>query len=315
MLEDVEVGPKCTVTLASADASSLETAPQELQTDETIASIRILRNQVHIQQLVSRGSFGEVYSGFFNGQHVAVKLLLPETHANIQEVNKFLMEVKVSATIDHPRIVMSIGVAWSSLSDLCVVNEYMEGGDLRTLLDNYKATNHPVGFQREKATIAMHVCHALAYMHSLSPPVLHGDLKSRKVLLNREMEAKVTGFGSSTSDVGSSLWMAPEVIRGGQYDAKADVFSFGVILSELDLHTLPYAQARELIRDSYGRRMQDSAILQKVAMGSLRVNFSETGPQAMMELGRACVSVNPRKRPTASEALYQLQTILARELA
>ncbi|KAE9260117.1 hypothetical protein PR003_g34504, partial [Phytophthora rubi] len=199
--------------------------------------------------------------------------------------------------MDHPRIVHFIGVAWDSLSDLCVVMEYMEGGDLRTLLTGYEASNHPVGINHEKATIALHVCHALTYLHSLSPPVIHRDLKSCNILLNHAMEAKVIDFGISrermdqtmTAGVGTSLWMAPEVMLGEKYDDKADMFSFGVVLSELDVHTLPYAQAKEKNRDPNGRRMPDAIILQQVAMGRISVAFSESNPMSIAELGKACV--------------------------
>eukprot|EP00644_Phytophthora_capsici_P017163 jgi/Phyca11/10288/fgenesh1_pm.PHYCAscaffold_48_\ len=136
--------------------------------------------------------------------------------------------------------------------------EYMEGGDLRSLLNEYESTKHPVGIDRQKATIALHVCHALTYLHSLAPPVIHRDLKSRNILLNQQLEAKLTDFGISrermdqtmTAGVGTSLWMAPEVMLGEKYDDKADMFSFGVVLSELDVHTLPSKSSSNRSRGS-----------------------------------------------------------------
>ncbi|GMF42648.1 unnamed protein product [Phytophthora lilii] len=305
---------------AALDARQEETSG--LWNDEVIASKRLAREDVQVDQLIGRGTFGEVYSGFFKGEKVAVKKLLPETQDKEDHVNGFLAEIKITATLEHPHIVRFIGVAWTSVSDLCVVQEFMEGGDLRSLLDRYEAERHSIGFDREKTKIAMQICSALAYMHSLSPPVIHSNLKSRNVLLNGAMEAKVTNFGTSpkrtfrtpTETKNMTLWMAPEVIRGEMHNTDADMFSFGVVLSELDMLSAPYAQARQQIRDSSWRPLQDADILQKVTKGSLRVVFSESGPMALAELGRACVSVNPLKRPTASEALYQLQTILAQEL-
>ncbi|KAE9270861.1 hypothetical protein PF008_g30497 [Phytophthora fragariae] len=230
-------------------------------------------------------------------------MLTPETRGIMAHVNNFLAEAKLTASMDHPRIVHFIGVAWDSLSDLCVVMEYMEGGDLRTLLTGYEASNHPVGINHEK--------------------VIHRDLKSCNILLNHAMEAKVIDFGISrermdqtmTAGVGTSLWMAPEVMLGEKYDDKADMFSFGVVLSELDVHALPYAQAKENNRDPNGRRMPDAIILQQVAMGRISVAFSESNPMSIAELGKACVSVDPSLRPTAAEALYKLQVALAQELA
>ncbi|GMF36269.1 unnamed protein product [Phytophthora lilii] len=137
------------------------------------------------------------------------------------------------------------------------------------LLSNYEKARHPVGFNREKATIALHVAHALTYLHSLEPPVIHRDLKSRNILLNQMHEAKLTDFGISrerldrtmTAGVGTSLWMAPEVMTGEKYDDKADMFSFGVVLSELDVHTLPYARIKQETQNLHGRQMTDASLL------------------------------------------------------
>ncbi|GMF35950.1 unnamed protein product [Phytophthora fragariaefolia] len=225
--------------------------------------------------------------------------------------------------MDHPHIVSFVGVAWDSLSDLCVALEFMDGGDLRALLSKYEASKHPVGFDRQKTTIALQVCHALTYMHSLSPPMIHRDLKSRNVLLSKSLEAKLTDFGISrelldhtmTAGMGTSLWMAPEVMLGERYDDKADMFSFGVVLSELDLHTLPYAQVRKRSRQSEGRELADATLFQRISTGEVRVEFSYSSPRSIVSLGNACVSIDPKERPTAAEALYRLQLALSKELA
>ncbi|RLN91939.1 hypothetical protein BBJ28_00018102 [Nothophytophthora sp. Chile5] len=288
--------------------------------DDAIVSARIPREKVLIQKLLSRGGYGEVYLGTFNGRLIAAKMLLPETRKSIRHVNDFLNEVKMMAAMDHPRIVEFVGVAWDSLADLCVVSEYMEGGDLRAWLYSQQEQQQPVGFDHDKVKIALHVAHALTYLHSLAPPVIHRDLKSKNILLSRELDAKLTDFGVSrervdrtmTAGVGTSLWMAPEVMMGEKYDDKADMFSFGVVLSELDSHTLPYSHAKE--NSESGHKMPDTAILQLVTMGRLRVEFSSGGLESMVQLGMACTSVDPKDRPTAAEALYKLHTVLAHEV-
>ncbi|KAG6586648.1 TKL protein kinase [Phytophthora cinnamomi] len=318
-------GGQWTATLPSGDLTSLEAAMSGqtgLWNDDVITAKRIPRDKVKVKKLISRGAYGEVYTGVFNGQQVAVKMLLPSTRGNLQHVTEFLTEAKMTAAMDHPHIVTFVGVAWDSLSDLCVVLEFMDGGDLRTLLNKYEATKHPVGMNREKATIALHVCHALTYLHSLMPPIIHRDLKSRNILLNQSKEAKLTDFGISrerldqtmTAGVGTSLWMAPEVMLGEKYDVKADIFSFGVVLSELDVHTLPYAQAKQRSLDTDGRKMADATLLQKITTGEVQVEFSEASPRSLVELGHACVAVEPGNRPTAAEALYRIQVILSQEL-
>ncbi|KAK1928667.1 Dual specificity protein kinase shkD [Phytophthora citrophthora] len=312
-----------------ARATSPETDPSEagsgkrgLWDDEIIIAKRIPRDKVKIRKLISRGAFGEVYSGVFYQRKVAIKMLPASTRTGLHHVNAFLTEAKITATMEHPHIVSFVGVAWDSLSDLCVALEFMDGGDLRGLLNKYETTNHAVGFDRQKTIIALHVCHALTYLHSLSPPIIHRDLKSKNILLNSALEAKLSDFGISrerldhtmTAGVGTSLWMAPEVMLGEKYDEKADIFSFGVVLSELDVHTLPYSHARRRTRESEGRELTDPTLFQRVSNGEVRVEFSYFSPRSMVKLGQACVSVDPKERPTAAEALYKLQLVLAQEL-
>jgi serine/threonine-protein kinase TNNI3K len=291
--------------------------------DEIITAKRVPRDKVKLKKLISRGAFGEVYNGSFNRQRVAVKVLLPSTRTNLQNVNAFLAEAKLAAVMEHPNIVTFVGVAWDSLSDLCVLLEFMAGGDLRALLNRYEASSHPVGFDAQKITIALHVCHALTYLHSFSPPLIHRDLKSRNILLSKDMDAKLTDFGISrerhdrtmTAGVGTSLWMAPEVMLGERYDDKADMFSFGVVLSELDVHTLPYAHTRRRSRESEGRELADATLFQRVATGEVQVEFSYFSPRSIIKLARACISIDPSERPSAAETLYTLQLVLAKELA
>ncbi|GMF33498.1 unnamed protein product [Phytophthora lilii] len=288
--------------------------------DDTIVAARIPRDKVIIEARLSRGAFGEVYKGTYNGQPVAIKLLLPDTRRSIPHVNAFMAEVKIAAVMDHPHITKFIGVAWDSLTDLCSVTEFMDGGDLKALLLQYEEQNYPVGFDRTKVKIALHVAHALTYLHSLDPPVIHRDLKSKNILLNQELDAKLTDFGISreridetmTAGVGTSMWMAPEIMLGNPYDEMADMFSFGVVLSELSTHASPYSHAR--LRAGSSQPMPRTVILQNVAAGTLHVEFSDVGPESMVELGRACISMDPKDRPTAAEALYRLHKILTIEL-
>lgn len=312
-------------TLHSTRITALEAASQGqsgLWTDHVITSKRIPRDKVVTLERISNGAFGVVYAGVYNGREVAIKMLLPASREKLHRVNEFLAEAKMTATMDHPHIVSFVGVAWDSLSDLCVVLEFMGGGELRTLLNKFEEDNHHVGLDRQKLSIALQVCHALSYLHSMMPSVIHRDLKSRNILLDSEMNAKLSDFGISrerlgrtmTAGVGTSLWMAPEVMLGERYDDKVDMFSFGVVLSELDMHSRPYTRVKKENLDSNGRAMTESVLLQKVALGQVQVEFSKASPRAVVDLGRACIAIDPTQRPSAAEALYRLQTVLARKV-
>ncbi|EEY56123.1 protein kinase, putative [Phytophthora infestans T30-4] len=287
--------------------------------DPAIVAARIPMDRITPGDVISRGGFGEVLRGTYKERDVAIKRLLPESRKDLAKIEEFLAEVKLQAALEHERIVRFVGVAWDSLTDLCVVSEFMDGGDLRALLIKFdELDRRPMGFDAEKARIALDVAHALTYLHCLDPMVLHRDLKSKNILLDKSWRAKLTDFGVSrersdrtmTAGVGTSLWMAPEVMMGERYDEKADLFSFGVVLSELDSHKLPYASAKVT---ETGRVIPDTAILQLVSCGRLRVEFTPPASpalEAMVHLGKACVDFEPDARPTASQALYQMQLVM-----
>lgn len=293
--------------------------------DPAIVAARIPFDRVDLGELLSRGGFGEVYRGSYRGQVVAIKTLLPATRKDMAHIEAFLAEIKLMATLEHESIVKFVGVAWESLSELYAVSEFMDGGDLRSLLVSYKETGRPQGFDSDKTRMAKQIAHALTYLHSLDPIVVHRDLKSRNVLLTHDLDAKLTDFGTAretvldktmTAGVGTSLWMAPEVVMGERYGEKADVFSLGVMLAEMDTQELPYARAMAgedpvTGSDAGGSRraLPEAAVLQLVVLGRLKVEVSQWSPPAVRALVDDCVTVDPNARPTAAEALYRLHTI------
>ncbi|KAG2825524.1 hypothetical protein PC129_g8587 [Phytophthora cactorum] len=106
--------------------------------------------------------------------------------------------MKLMLTLEHPRIVRLIGIAWDSHNYLCALIDYVPGGDLRSLLNKIAETHRPIGFTYERAKIASDVAHALTYLHSLHPPVIHRDLKSKSILHTHELDAKITDFGDAS---------------------------------------------------------------------------------------------------------------------
>ncbi|KAJ8575449.1 hypothetical protein ON010_g3764 [Phytophthora cinnamomi] len=245
--------------------------PLGLWDDSVITAERIYRRKVMLHQLLSSTAFGDIYVGSYQATRVA-----------------FPTNTKWAAATNHPRIVHFIGVAWETPADLCVVLELMEGGDSHTLLKTYKSTKRPGGIDRDKTSIAMHVCHALTYFHSSSPPTVFGDVTSRNILLNDVFEAKLKNFRRSRRRdkmfPGAEMLysVAPEVMLGAKCSEKIDIFAFGILLAELDAHKPP----------------------------SVQVDFSADVPETLAELGLACVSPDPSMRPSATEVMTTQQDLL-----
>ena len=83
------------------------------------------------------------------------------------------------------------------------------------------------------------------YLHTIR--IIHRDLKSANILVTQNFVVKISDFGESRlidnemTIVGSQFWIAPEIIMGEGYNEKADVFSFGIVLAEMELHDKPYS--------------------------------------------------------------------------
>ncbi|CEG36413.1 tkl protein kinase [Plasmopara halstedii] len=141
--------------------------------------------------------------------------------------------------------------------------------------------------------------------------IIHRDLKSRNVLLNSDMVAKLSDFGLSrnrtyeetlTAGVGTVRWTAPEVMLGDNYSEQADVYSFGVVLSELDTREIPFEEKSSKTGASGA---PDMAIVIKVAKGELRPSFAPDCPDVILRIARACLQFDPALRP-ASESIVQM---------
>ncbi|ETN08058.1 TKL protein kinase, variant 2 [Phytophthora nicotianae INRA-310] len=261
-------------------------------------------------------------------------------------LRRFIAEIRFLATLSHPKIVAFYGVAWSTPSkldsgssnnatDLQMVLEFMSGGDLRQYLARTRSDVRARAWGSRKLSMALDIAEALAYLHSRQPkPILHRDLKSRNILLDSTFTAKVADFGVSrygishslegeddddedsgdqfamTRSIGTSRWIAPEVLSGdARYSTAVDIYSFGVILSELDSHELPFSE----VTLSNGQPLPESAVLELLRTGAIRPSLSDRCPRGVAMLMMECLTLEPTLRPTAAMVAGRLRTLLERE--
>lgn len=284
--------------------------------DPELLAVRVEHTSVELIKLLSRGGFGEVWLGMYMNENVAVKRLLPDKRSP-SDALAFASEIKIMARLDHPKIVRFIAVSWMNAVTIQAVTEFMDCGDLKSLLDSNRAEQ--LTWANLKCQIAIDIADALVYLHTLNPKLIHRDLKSRNVLIDAETGAKLSDFGISrnrsveetmTAGVGTSRWIAPEVIVGGHYTEFADIYSFGVVLSELDTCKAPFHDAA----NTNGGKMPDVTILQLVSAGKLQPTFEASCPASIVKLARACLSFDPAQRPSAIHISFELRKIMKEEL-
>eukprot|EP00002_Diphylleia_rotans_P035707 TRINITY_DN781_c0_g1_i10.p1 TRINITY_DN781_c0_g1~~TRINITY_DN781_c0_g1_i10.p1 ORF type:complete len:2527 (-),score=625.44 TRINITY_DN781_c0_g1_i10:128-7708(-) len=193
------------------------------------------------EQALGTGSFGSVVVGLYKAQKVAIKRMLTSTAPNTPLM--FMMEVAVVRQLSHPNIVKFIG-ACVNPSKLAIVLELVEPGSLRDYLrDKSKPFTH-----QNKWHVIRGIIEGMAYLHSRVPLLLHRDLKSANILINSNFDAKICDFGfarikSTTRTMtkcGTLAYQAPEILNGKRYNEKADVYSFGIVVWEIESRESPY---------------------------------------------------------------------------
>ncbi|XP_010559015.1 PREDICTED: phytosulfokine receptor 1-like [Tarenaya hassleriana] len=198
--------------------------------------------------IVGDGSFGLVYRAeLSNGVVVAVKKLDPDA---IQGFREFRAEMETLGRLHHPNIVRILGYCISG-QDRVLIYEFLERGSLDFWLhDENAAVSSPLSWPT-RVNIARGIANGLAYLHGLSKPIIHRDIKSSNILLGPNFEAHISDFGLarridfsrshvSTQVAGTMGYMPPEYWEGNTAaTVKADVYSFGVLMVEIATRRRP----------------------------------------------------------------------------
>ncbi|RLO06746.1 hypothetical protein DYB28_000864, partial [Aphanomyces astaci] len=132
-----------------------------------------------------KSSYMHTHVGYYQGHPTVIKSFLGfnKRPANVVEKERTLSK------LSHPNIVAFLGFTYTTVDNLKCVTEFMDGGNLRTLLNNPK---RELSWRREKLTIALDVASALQYLHSLKPKIMHRNIKAEKVLLTASLSAKLS---------------------------------------------------------------------------------------------------------------------------
>lgn len=294
-----------------------------LANDPQLKHAQIPFDSLQFHHLITRGGHSEVWLCVLHDRCVAAKRLSKEQRKSWNEVKAFVRSIRLSAALQHPSILSFVGVAWSSLQNLCLLTEYLELGDLREYLrqsnpnrDQAEAYEDfmcfSLSWKREKMQILLDVARGLVYLHHHS--IIHGDIKAKNVLLSATVDAKLATPDRYSADTANSsqrnggtspFWTAPEVLAGESHSEKADIYSLGVLITELDTHSSPYADAVT----ARGERMPPLQVLQHVISGHLMPSLSSTCPDEIVDLAEWCLDRDPSSRPSSRDAVRALRSV------
>ena len=163
-----------------------------------------------------------------------------------KQFQNFCREIEIFSKIKNKFILPFKG--FTTKEPFSIVTEYMKNGSLFDLLhsekinDNITIKNIQKLTQTQKTKIALSIAKGMIYLHENN--IIHRDLKSQNILLDNNLLPKISDFGISrfkenenqllTNQLGTPQWMAPEMFQSNTYTNKVDVYSYAMILYELE---------------------------------------------------------------------------------
>ncbi|GAB4821070.1 hypothetical protein N2152v2_008116 [Parachlorella kessleri] len=287
--------------------------------------------ELQIMKQIGEGSFGRVYMAKWRETLVAVKLLL-NTGVNLDDMeaaaelaislsNPVLLnlqkEASLMAALRHPNIVGFLGVC---PTPPCVVSDFCSRGSLNDVLQAAKRSPAKAAQLDwvKRLNMALDAAKGMLYLHLHKPPIIHRDLKSPNLLVDKHWKVKVCDFNLSkimedtTSGASMSTnnprWLAPEVLDGQRATLASDVYSFGVVLWEILTFELPWGRFNQwqiMKMVSEGRRLQ---VPPRSALPPASQGFEGLG--LYEDLIRKCWAGEPGERPTFTEVIADLRELL-----
>jgi len=257
-----------------------------------------------ILDLIGKGSYGTVFKVYHKktGQFRAMKVINKENMDLQNDDKKFLKEIEILITLDHPSII-KIYEYFIDETNFYLIMEFVSGGELYNTITNWTEST-----QKKTAYIMKQILSAVSYLHSNK--IIHRDLKPENMLVenkvtdengDEEINIKIIDFGScnfyeKNSNfnliVGSPYYIAPEVLKKN-YSEKCDIWSCGVILYVLLVGEPPF------------KGYNTEEILKKVLIGKYSMKGSKwenISPEAK-KLVTQMLELDPSKRISADEAL------------
>ncbi|KAL3740568.1 hypothetical protein ACJRO7_021790 [Eucalyptus globulus] len=291
------------------------TTVESLQFD--LATIQAATNYFSPENKLGEGGFGEVFQGRLpNGQQIAVKRLSRRSRQGVEE---FKNEILLVAKLQHRNLVRLLGFCLEGDEKL-LAYEFVPNKSLDYFLFDPEKRRQLDWPLRHK--IVFGIARGMLYLHEDSRlRVIHRDLKCSNILLDSEMNPKISDFGmarifgvdqtqaSTNKIVGTFGYMSPEYAMHGEFSVKSDVYSFGIILLEIICgkknnyyHQLDEG---EYLASYVWNQWRDGKPLE-VLDPAIMDSYSRDGVLRCLHICLLCIQEDPTIRPTMATVVLML---------
>ncbi|KAJ6852854.1 putative LRR receptor-like serine/threonine-protein kinase isoform X2 [Iris pallida] len=271
---------------------------------------------------IGEGGFGPVYKGVLSdGSEIAVKQLSSKSNQGNRE---FVNEIGLISALEHPNLVKLYGCCIEG-NQLFLIYEYLENNSLARALFGPERSRLNLNWQTRR-NICLGIAKGLTYLHEESTlKIVHRDIKSTNVLLDRDLKAKISDFGLaklhggenthiSTRIAGTFGYMAPEYAMRGYLTDKADVYSFGIVMLEIVSGTansnyMPKEDMMCLV--DWANILTERGSLLELVDPKLESSYSKEEALQMLNLVLLCTNPSPSVRPLMSTVVSMLEGKIA----
>lgn len=285
----------------------------------SLETINLATNNFSSANMLGEGGYGPVYKGvLLDGQEIAIKRL---SRSSGQGLVEFQNEIMLIAKLQHTNLVRLLGCCIER-EEKILVYEYMMNKSLDFFLFDPSRKDSLKWNTRLK--IIEGVAQGLLYLHKYSRlRVIHRDLKASNILLDDDMNPKISDFGlarifgrqefeaNTERIVGTYGYMSPEYAMNGTVSTKTDVFSFGVLVLEIlsgKRNNSCYHLERPLNLIGYAWELWKAGrVLEEVTDPVLSNESTPTNAvMRCIHVGLLCVQANPMDRPSMSNVVMML---------
>ncbi|XP_039120012.1 LOW QUALITY PROTEIN: probable serine/threonine-protein kinase At1g01540 [Dioscorea cayenensis subsp. rotundata] len=284
----------------------------------TLRELEAATNMFSPENVIGEGGYGIVYHGVLqDNTHVAIKNLLNNRG---QAEREFKVEVDAIGRVRHKNLVRLLGYCAEGAHRM-LVYEYVDNGNMDQWLHGDVGPCSPLTWEI-RMNIILGIAKGLMYLHeALEPKVVHRDIKSSNILLDKHWNAKVSDFGLAkllgaesnyvtTRVMGTFGYVAPEYASSGMLNERSDVYSFGILIMEIISGRNPVDYSRPVGEVNLVEWLKSMVSLRN-AEGVLDPRIQEKPSSRSLKrtllVALKCVDPDSLKRPKMGHVVHMLE--------